>query len=447
LEASKISLLSPEGLRRHADKIGVDSIELYIDAETGLSIKTRCDTLERFVRDCTKGYGIRVSHNNSFGFSTTSIEKDIGAQIESAKKNAEIKGRDDGWKGFVKDDGYKKYNLDLGIYDKDVKELDESDMMGFVDEINDGIRSINGVKPVSSSVFSSNKKIRIINTEGIDKEVETTIIYGLSDVIVSDDKDNLSSAYEFDVSHNNDIDFFKIGKNAAKMAKESMNGRRVDSKEYDVILSPFAVSDLFDNIFVSNIKGDEVLKGRSHFTGCISSSVSNAGLNVVDDGLYYGGVGSSPFDDEGTTSSENAIIKDGILKGFIYDYYTAGKIDGKSTGNAIRDSYASVPEIDVRNLIIDHKDRGNLVEETKDGILINSFIGAHTANEITGDFSLEGKNAFKIENGEVKYPIKSLMVYGNFFDLLNKIIMCGEDPRKMFDIITPSLLVKDLKVI
>jgi len=444
---SKISLLSPEGLRRHAEKVGVDGIELYLNTETSLSIKTRRETLERFVKNCTKGYGIRVSHCNSFGFSNTSIEKDIEAQIGSAKKNAEIKGRDEGWKGFVKNDGYKKYNLDLGIYSREVKDLDEEDMTEFVDEINEGIRSIKGVNPVSNSVFGSNEKIRIINTEGIDKDVETTMIYGLSDVIVSDDKNNSSSAYEFDVSHNKDIDFFKMGKNAARMAKESMNGIKVDSKEYDVVIAPFAVSDLFDNIFVNNIKGDEVLKGRSHFTGCIGSSVSNAGLNIVDNGLYYGGVGSSPFDDEGTSSSENVIISNGILKGFIYDNYTAGKIDGKSTGNAVRDSYASIPDIDVRNLIIDHKEKGNLIEEIKDGIFINSFIGAHTANEITGDFSLEGKNSFKIENGEVKYPIKSLMVYGNFFDLLNNIIMCEKDPRKMFNIITPSLLVKDLKVI
>lgn len=440
-------MLSSEGLRQYAEKIGVEGIEIYISTEESLSIKTRIETVERFSRNCTKGYGIRVSHDNSFGFATTSIEKDIETQVMSAKRNAEIKGRDEGWRGFVSDEESQKYNLDLGIYDKGVKDLDESDMIEFIDKIKDGIESIKGVSPVSSSVFSSTIKNRIINTEGIDKEVETTIIYGLSDVIVSDDKDNSSSAYEFDVSHNKGIDFFKIGESAAKMAKESVNGRSVDSKEYDVVLSPFAVSDLFDNIFVNNIKGDEVLKGRSHFADSIDLPVSNAGLNIMDNGLYYGGVGTSPFDDEGTVSSKNIIIRNGILEEFIYDNYTAGKIGRKSTGNAVRDSYASIPEIDIRNLIIDHKEKGNLIDEVKDGIFINSFIGAHTANEITGDFSLDGRNAFKIENGEFKYPIKSLMVYGNFFDLLNNIEMCGEDSKKMFNIITPSLLVKDLKVI
>ncbi|BDC36454.1 MAG: TldD/PmbA family protein [Candidatus Methanoliparum thermophilum] len=448
MEASKIDLLSSEGLRQYAKKIGTEGIEIYIYKEESLSIKTRCEALERFVRDYTKGYGIRVSFNNSFGFSTTSIEKEIEAQILSAKKNAKIKGRDEWWKGFIKDyDQKDKYSLDLGIYDKKVEELDEEDMMEFVDEINNGIGSIKGVNPVSNSIFKSNSKIRIINSEGIDKESETTMIYGFSDVIISNDKNNSSSAYEFDVSHNNNIDFFKIGENAAKMAKESMNGKKIDSKEYDIILCPFAVSDLFDNIFVNNIKGDEVLKGRSHFTNDIGSSVSNAGLNIVDNGLYYGGIGSSLFDDEGVNSLENIIIDDGILKGFIYDNYTAGKIGKKSTGNAIRDSYASIPRIDIRNLIINHKEKGNLIDETRDGILINSFIGAHTANEITGDFSLEGKNSFKIEDGELKYPIRSLMVYGNFFDLLNKTVMCGKDQRKIFNIITPSLLVKDVKVI
>jgi PmbA protein len=79
--------------------------------------------------------------------------------------------------------------------------------------------------------------------------------------------------------------------------------------------------------------------------------------------------------------------------------------------------------------------------------LINSFIGAHTSNKITGDFSLEGKNAFKVERGEIKYPIKSLMVYGNFFDLLKAIVIAGRDIKMVYNIVTPSILVEDQKVI
>ena len=43
------------------------------------------------------------------------------------------------------------------------------------------------------------------------------------------------------------------------------------------------------------------------------------------------------------------------------------------------------------------------------------FLGAHTANPISGDFSVEAMNAFKIENGEIKHPVKKAMLSGNIF--------------------------------
>ena len=59
----------------------------------------------------------------------------------------------------------------------------------------------------------------------------------------------------------------------------------------------------------------------------------------------------------------------------------------KSTGNAVREDYSSFPEIDVRNLIVAHNNAGDPIEETRDGILINSFIGAaHLKRDYRGFF-------------------------------------------------------------
>lgn len=75
------------------------------------------------------------------------------------------------------------------------------------------------------------------------------------------------------------------------------------------------------------------------------------------------------------------------------------------------------------------------------------MIGAHTANPISGDFSVEARNSFLVENGEITSPVKSMMISGNMFDLLQNIIGAGRDDRVLGNIITPTLKISGLKVI
>ncbi len=142
-------------------------------------------------------------------------------------------------------------------------------------------------------------------------------------------------------------------------------------------------------------------------------------------------------------SQRNVLAKEGLLQGFLYDSYTAGKAGTASTGNAVRSGYSDVPRVGVRNLIVSSKEAFDLPKETR-GILVNSFIGAHTANPISGDFSVEAKNAFYV-SGEAAKPIGSMMLAGNIFHLL-KDIDVGTDVRAVGAVVTPSVKVR-MKVV
>jgi PmbA protein len=158
------------------------------------------------------------------------------------------------------------------------------------------------------------------------------------------------------------------------------------------------------------------------------------------------GICSSRCDDEGVGSKRNRIIESGVLKTYLYDTYTAGKAGTESTGNATRDNYAQTTSIDARNLKIEYPP-SDIVAETNKGVIIGSVIGAHTANPISGDFSVEARNSFLIENGEITSPVRSMMISGNMFDLLQNIIGAGRDDRVLGNIITPTLKISGLKVI
>ena len=135
-----------------------------------------------------------------------------------------------------------------------------------------------------------------------------------------------------------------------------------------------------------------------------------------------------------------------FFKSYLYDNYTAGKEGRHSTGNASRHSYSSPPSVGIRNFIIGYE-QNNVIEDTDKGIYINTVIGAHTANYISGDFSVEARNAFSIEKGELARPIRSLMLSGNVFEILKNINGAGEDMRQVGGTVTPSIRIADMSVV
>jgi len=176
----------------------------------------------------------------------------------------------------------------------------------------------------------------------------------------------------------------------------------------------------------------------------MGKKIASEDFFMEDDGLLSGGIGSSSFDGEGVPSQNTPLIENGVLRSFLYDSYTAGKVGERSTGNAVRSGYTEVPKVGIRNLVVSSSESRDLIEETK-GILVNDLIGAHTANPISGDFSLEAKNSFLVTPDETPKPIKSMMLAGNIFELL-KDIEVGEDVRAVGAIVTPTVRIR-MKVV
>ena len=87
------------------------------------------------------------------------------------------------------------------------------------------------------------------------------------------------------------------------------------------------------------------------------------------------------------------------------------------------------------------------LSEIKEGVLTTSVLGAHTANPISGDFSVEASNAFKIENGEVAYPIKKAMISGNIFEIMKSVEELKSEIKQYGSFIIPKLLVHSLRVV
>jgi PmbA protein len=254
-----------------------------------------------------------------------------------------------------------------------------------------------------------------------------------------------STGYEFDHACAKAlVNPQRVGEQAACLASRSAGGKDIPSGEYDVVLSPMAFADLLSGIFVPALSGRNVLQGRSKLAGKIGETVTAPLLSLFDDPHREGAGGSTWFDAEGTPTQRFDFVKKGILSGFAYDLKTAYRAGVQSTGSAIRGGFAGLPAIGHHNFVVDGM-RDEVFDEP--AIYVHSVVGAHTANPLSGDFSVEMSNPFQVRDGELAEPVRGAMLTGNFFDLLYNVAALGKESRAVGSYILPPVRINKARVI
>ncbi len=433
-----------EAALKLATSEGAEEAEVYVQTNYSTSSDVRNNKIESAKEQKVEGIGIRAIINGSVGFASTNISSKVEEAVRRAVSSARVRENDPDWQALPSNSKYPKVR---GIMDENIKFMELETSLELTNQMIKSVDELDGVDVTSGSFSRSYGKKLIMNTNGVNVFEEETLVSGFVDTIArASNPSNISTAYDFQISRNLDIDIHNIGKNAAQLALKSQNGESITSQKTDIILHPFAITDLLESSFVPSLNSDNVQKGRSSLKGKIGEKIGSEELSIIDSGLLDNGINTSICDDEGSASKETKIIENGIFNSYLYDSYTAGKESTESTSNSTRSSYNMIPNIAPRNFILKYP-QSNVVEETADGIYITSLIGAHTANSISGDFSVEARNAFTIKNGEISKPIKSVMISGNIFELLQKISGAGFDARLVGGTVTPSIKLTDMKVI
>jgi PmbA protein len=424
-----------------AEKAGAEEAEIYYSASHSTGVNFKKDALENAKDRFSEGIGIRAIVNGAVGFASTNSARELENAIEIAVAEARVRENDPDWVSLPSNG---KYPTVSGIFDKKVEALELEECIDYAMALVEGTKETPGTLPTSGGFNRAKSRRLILNTNGIEIEEESTAISGFVDVITVNG--HTSTAYDFAVSRSLDIDFFSLGKNASELALKSNGGIKIEPQKTDVIFHPFAFSDIIEEALAPSLDADNVQKGRSGLKDKLGEELAVSELSIYDDGLIEAGIETSASDDEGVPSQRTTVIEKGTLESYLYDSYTAGKEGLKSTGNGSRSSYTSPPSVGLRNFIIDCPGK-DVIADTESGVFVNTIIGAHTANSISGDFSVEARNAFTIKDGALDKPVKSLMISGNAFEILKHVTGAGLDVRKVGGIITPSIRVSNMSVI
>jgi len=227
-------------------------------------------------------------------------------------------------------------------------------------------------------------------------------------------------------------DFTKLSveettKCAVARAVRVANAHPIRTVEVPIILDPW-VAARFVELLAHSVSAEFVRKGRSSLKGRLGELIASPVVSVMDDGGLISSPFAMPFDAEGVSTRKTCVIRDGRVESFLYDTYEACAAKKRSTGNASRASFRDSPVPGKSNLYIipGSQSSDDIVLSTQRGLYVQELQGIHTANPVSGDFSV-GVTGGWIESGEWVHAVRGVTIAGNLFELLQRIDAVGDD--------------------
>ncbi len=424
-----------------------DAAEVFIRSSASTSIEVKEQKVDAFDRARDIGAGLRVLVDGKMGFAFTTdfSENALKTLARSAVTNAQN----------IEPDPFhaipEKPAVDyqaISIWDPELVALTEREkidrVMAMEREAFGVDKRIKRIRKASAG-FSESETL-IVNTHGAEVSYRGTAASSSIEV-VAEDKGESQAGSDFDVKR-----FYRklmveeVARRAAKKALDLLGARHIDSVKAPVVLDAEVAGD-FLSILASGFSAESVQKQRSLFIGKLGKEVTAPLITVYDDGLLAEGLGSAPSDDEAVPMNKKMVIDRGRLALFLYNTYAANKDKTVSTGNGMRGGFKGIPGVGVTNLYIEP---GNfsleaLINSTGSGLYVTEVMGAHTANHISGDFSV-GATGFWIEKGRKAFPVREITIAGNILDLMKNVDAVGSDLRFFGRLGSPSLRVKELSI-
>lgn len=230
-----------------------------------------------------------------------------------------------------------------------------------------------------------------------------------------------------------------VGRYAAERSLSRLNARRIPTGRYPVLFeAPLAVGLL--GAFTQATSGGALYRKASFLLDSLGEQVLSKHISIDEDPYVVGGMGSSPFDDEGVKTSARSVVANGVLKGYFLSTYTARKLGMPTTGNA----GGSHNLILSSSLTRKGDDFRAMLKKLGTGLLVTELIG-QGVNYVSGDYS-RGAFGYWVENGEIQFAVEEITIAGNLKDMFRQIVAVGADVMAKGTKCTGSILIEQMAI-
>ncbi len=443
---------------------GMDDGELFMEYTASEHYLLDDGVVKNASADITQGFGLRSVIGEVCGYAHASdiSEPSIKRAIDTVRA---VKAGHNGVEDKI--GAPEKPAEALYTANNPIMSWETKDKLGLLEKIDSYTRALDErVKQVSVSLAGEWQAVEIVR-QGGDRAADIRPLVRLNISVIVEKNGRMergSHGYGGRIEYGTvlaDDRWQEAAKEALRQALVNLESVPVRAGEMDVVLGPGWPGVLLHEAVGHGLEGDFNRKKTSAFSGLMGQQVAAKGVTVVDDGTMPDRRGSITIDDEGTGSNYTTLIEDGILVGYMQDRMNARLMGVKPTGNGRRESYEHLPMPRMTNtyMLSGDKTQEELISLVEDGIFAVNF-GGGQVDITSGKFVFSASEAYRIEKGKVKEPVKGVTLIGNGPDCLTKIKgigndmaldpgigTCGKDGQSVpVGVGQPSLLVSDLTV-
>jgi PmbA protein len=424
----------------------LDGYEIMTGHSSTLSIEAREGKVDTFKSAEPVGVSIRLLKNGGMGFSYSSSfdPRDLENMVDNALTGALAQCADDAnllpspspWQEMP------------GLFDPDLAGVELSRKIERALELEQRALALDRrIKRVRKATYGESVySIHLRNSNGVSGWYRGSSVSSSLAALAEENGDS-QMGWDFDFAVRfADIDLAAIAQRAVARSVGMLGANTIPTMRAPVVLDNQVAGDFLE-LLAPAFSAENLYKGKSLLKGKEGAGLFSPLVTIRDDGTLPGGMATSPFDGEGVPHRNNLLVEKGVVRSFLYDTRYGAKLGVPSSGNSARGGVKGLPHLGVSNFFIERgvSSAGDLLAGISRGMLLTGLIGMHTANPVSGDFSV-GATGFLIEDGRVTMPVKGVAIAGNVLDIFANVEMVGDDLRFYSSVGSPSLRITSLDI-
>ena len=413
---------------------GAGFAELFFESTGVRSIECADGRIERISSGTDTGFGLRLisGDRTAYGYSSVITRDEMMRVAAAVLDDLGARG-----KGSFTATGELEEAWDTGDGDILTDETLEA-KTELVRAADRAARSAGGeITQVRVRYGDSLRKISVFNSEGVAAaDVRSQVVINVG--AVSSDGNILqtgtrSAGGQYGLKRLDASNVERLAREAGESAIRMLHAPGAPAGRMAVVLSGKAGGTMIHEAIGHGLEGDAVFKGLSIYSGKYGEKVASDLVTVIDDATLEGKRGSFRIDDEGTPSQRTVAVENGVLIGYLLDRRSAMKLGMQPTGNGRRENFRYRPIVRMSNTMIapGGHDPEEIIASVESGLFVVRM-GGGQVDTSSGDFVFKVSEAYLIEGGRVKGPVRGATLIGSGPAVLERIDMVGTDPG--FDI-------------
>ncbi|PSB04679.1 TldD/PmbA family protein [Merismopedia glauca] len=414
----------------------VDVAEVYYLSSQDTPIEFENNRLKSLQTKAVQGVALRVIHNGRLGFASSTDLTRVEDLVDAAVQTAGIGDLAE----FEFASGIQFPDVGSSYTPPSTQELVEKGK-----SLIEQVHAYNSEILVDVGFHVRTGNVKIATTKDVyGARTRKIVSASISGNLVQGE--DFLQVYSYDVAKEEMPDCDRLLADLIQKYRWAERSATINSGTFPVFFTPRASSSTIWGLFDTILSGQTVVQKASPLADKLGQTLFDSRLTLFEDPTI--GPSASPFDDEGTPTSQKVLIAEGTVERFYWDRRWGARGGCESTGNGFRGGL-SRPGPDLVNLCVSpgKTSVADLIANIEEGLIVEQVLGAGQSNQLAGEFSVNLDLGYKVEKGEIVGRVKNTMVAGSIFEAFNHLVDLSDRPEWVGgSAYVPSILFEKLGV-